>query len=49
MNDKHNRRVQEGKSASEFIWRKQTWTVEDAQKLLTEEELEKVTNEILSG
>lgn len=48
MNDAHNRRLRKGKPSSQFVWRNQTWTVEAAQKLLTEEELEKSQNEALS-
>ena len=48
MNDTHNRRLRKGKASTHFVWRNQTWTVEDAQKLLTEDELEKSQNEASS-
>jgi hypothetical protein len=48
MNDVHNRRLRKGKASSQFVWRNQIWTVEAAQKLLTEEELEKSQNEALN-
>ncbi|KAH8723108.1 hypothetical protein GQ44DRAFT_828516 [Phaeosphaeriaceae sp. PMI808] len=48
MNDKHNRRLLQGKTSSQFVWRNQIWTVDAAQKLLTTDELKKSQNEALS-
>jgi hypothetical protein len=47
MNDKHNRRLLQGKASSQFVWRNQIWTVDAAQKLLTTDELERSQNEAL--